>query len=433
VRISRLKKRRRSKECALQTFASSKQSRHAGVVAVHGVNENWKENILNGLPSISERASMGRDGSSECDVVEKGEGSDSIALQRAGSSLQCGMEGEQYMNGHIKPCHDLKSNKSTLEFMDYMEQSALLSAIPSMLGIDTTRYQSCTDFKQELERAFECNRNHTDSNQSKNYHDVFPQKEIYHSLVGRIDFSGTVDSDEHSIAFPQFRSSCCVEATPKENLNHMILQHLNLSRKTEHGMRIPSSWYQFPSERLRSPSPEMAPAKKCDNDGQPAKIYIEEQPAKNPQLLETYSVYCDDDGQSSKQNEKEASSRASKSPPSSLKCQGKIQITSDNGATIREVCDIDKSNHVIGKLYEGDERYFIEKKILPPPPISLIDESDVESDEECVAVVRYKIVLKPADCGASGQLAGKVSGELVGWISDRGRLADEPYLILREV
>ena len=61
----------------------------------------------------------------------------------------------------------------------------------------------------------------------------------------------------------------------------------------------------------------------------------------------------------------------------------------------------------------------------------VIIDSDEESDDECLAVVRYKIALEPIDL-TNGQ--GYESNEpMVGWISDRGRFADEPYLILKVI
>ena len=86
----------------------------------------------------------------------------------------------------------------------------------------------------------------------------------------------------------------------------------------------------------------------------------------------------------------------------------------------------------------GDERYYLEKKILPPPPISLLDDSDKEhgsdydddDDDECVAVVRSKICLNDDDLAELHN--GGDNDKFVGWISDRGRLANDPYLILRE-
>merc|ERR1712194_627764 len=191
------------------------------------------------------------------------------------------------------------------------------------------------------------------------------------------------------------------------------------------------------------------PVNRCD-DGQLAKTTAE--PAtKYPPPPYNQTDYQDGDGQSFTKSEVKLSAKkriflktrpilsdddrkllSSISSRTSLKCQGKVQITSDKGATIREVCNIDESNYVIGKLYPGDERYFIEKKSLPPPPIFL-DGSDEESDEECVAVVRYKILLKAADFCALDQKKEEESGEVIGWISDRGRLADDPYFILKEV
>jgi hypothetical protein len=117
---------------------------------------------------------------------------------------------------------------------------------------------------------------------------------------------------------------------------------------------------------------------------------------------------------------------------------GRIRIEPGRQATIREVFDIDKSKVVIGTLREGEERYYIGRKTLPPPP----PVDNEEDDDECVAVVRYEIALEPADRSASRD-GGHNDGmpveiyddgrPMAGWISDRGRLADDSYLILREI
>lgn len=334
------------------------------------------------------------------------------------------------MKGHTRPSR-LGARKSSLAFMDYVDRSALLSEIRSMLGIDMT-HRSSSDFKQELERAFKYQKNNKQTNKHR---DFSARNGIYHGLLGRIDPSTNPGSDEHAIAFPPCEhSSSCRDATPEDITS---LHLLNLKSKTGHGMQIPSSWYRFPF-------PKKLPVN-C-YDGQPIETAAEDPPTEYPPPSRNETNYRDGDRQFSKKNETKLSAKkrhvscdddrkslpTNNSRPSSLKCQGKVQIISDEGATIREVWDIDKSSCVIGKLYSGDERYFIEKKILPPPPI-LLDGSDDESDEECVAVVRYKIVLKSADCCASDQNKEEEPGEVVGWISDRGRLADDPYFILQEV
>jgi hypothetical protein len=154
--------------------------------------------------------------------------------------------------------------------------------------------------------------------------------------------------------------------------------------------------------------------------------------AGNPPQTEVTPVNRGDDGSIAKENAKKQSTI----PPNKMYL-GMIRIEPGRQATIREVFDIDKSNVVIGTLREGEERYFISRRTLLPPSI----END-DDDEECVAVVRYKIALGPADCSSSrGRLIGGRDGPTtgydekpkVGWISDRGRLADDSYLILREI
>ena len=89
---------------------------------------------------------------------------------------------------------------------------------------------------------------------------------------------------------------------------------------------------------------------------------------------------------------------------------------------------------MIGKLSQGDERHFLEKRLLPAPAPDSSGED--EDDDDCVAVVRYKIVLDANDCsGCSHEFIERdsVSGKMVGWISDRGRLAADPYFILKEL
>eukprot|EP00581_Thalassiosira_minuscula_P017352 CAMPEP_0183731540 /NCGR_PEP_ID=MMETSP0737-20130205/35690_1 /TAXON_ID=385413 /ORGANISM="Thalassiosira miniscula, Strain CCMP1093" /LENGTH=506 /DNA_ID=CAMNT_0025964289 /DNA_START=6 /DNA_END=1523 /DNA_ORIENTATION=+ len=493
IRTSRLKKkRRRPKECALQTLptttttktTSPKQIRRrsatdvAGAVAVNRVDGNWKENSLNGLPPSSSLHVRNNGQNGEVTAGGKAKGPGTIAfLQRAGSPNQCGVEEN---NNSLKGCDTttstcrvIETNKnSVLGFMDFMEQSTLVSFIPSMLGIETTmRFESYSDFKRELERAFETKLNNN-NNPRKDPDSTPPaSKGIYHPLVGRIDFHNKNDLkevDSSSIAFPRAKNgSSCQEfkTTPKENPKRCsILQHLNSNRQPEYGMRIPSSWYQFPMpKRQRSSLPESVATNNLqhnpqDDFAEPSNKNAEEQlsdtlrssknvsdgqNAKKDSEMRNQSDAAavsrnDNDKQFTQRNERDGSCshetrKLPSPPPSSLKYQGKIRIVSNKGATIREMCDIDHSDYAIGKLSMGNERYFLEKRILPPPPISLVDEddSDGESEDECVAVVRYKIVLKSSDCTAGMEdFVERSPGKMVGWISDRGRLAEEPYLIL---
>lgn len=69
----------------------------------------------------------------------------------------------------------------------------------------------------------------------------------------------------------------------------------------------------------------------------------------------------------------------------------------------------------------GDERRFVAKKVLPSP--IALDDSE---EDECISVVRYKILLEPRDTTSSFAPRDEL-GRVIGWISDRGRLADDSY------
>jgi hypothetical protein len=81
----------------------------------------------------------------------------------------------------------------------------------------------------------------------------------------------------------------------------------------------------------------------------------------------------------------------------------------------------------LGRLGQHERRSYVEKKWLAEPP----PEDDEEEDEECVGVMRYKITLSAEDRQklASNGLALYEFG----WISDRGRLVSDPYVICKEV
>ena len=100
---------------------------------------------------------------------------------------------------------------------------------------------------------------------------------------------------------------------------------------------------------------------------------------------------------------------------------GTIRIVSEKGATIREDYEIDNSQAILGKLRQHEQRAFVEKRWLPPPPLEGSIEED--KDDECVGVMRYRIVLT-AEASADACAFG--------WISDRGRLACDSYTILEE-
>lgn len=94
---------------------------------------------------------------------------------------------------------------------------------------------------------------------------------------------------------------------------------------------------------------------------------------------------------------------------------GILRIVSLNGATIRRECDIhDTSSPIIGKLPYQALRCFVEKQWLSPPPD--------EDFGHVQRVLRYKIMLMDGD--------GSTDEDCIyGWISDRSRLEDDPYVI----
>lgn len=269
---------------------------------------------------------------------------------------------------------------------------------------------SSFDFHRHLQHAFA----HPAMNSSAKLgedHDISGEG-IYHSMLGRInphlrdngnDFGRGVRENYEKQSSPL--------AFPRPTAAQKI------GKKVGDGICIPVSWCQFP--RLQ---------KETKKDMSKEDTRTNEQPIN----------------QSHHGDVGIATSPITTTP--SLQIQGKIKIVSQIGATIREIFDIDESNHVLGKLLFGEERYFVEKKVLPAPPIPILNDSDNENDEfsaedECVAVVRYKIVLTSEDCHGMSDflLDGNVvekdsSGKVVmGWISDRGRLAEDSYLILKEV
>ena len=495
TRVSRLKKRRRGGRestdhnagsiCALQNLASGPSTKPNGRCNEVGDSVSsaargegyYKENLLNGNPSLYEYGKSSIGGSIGDHVGDdKGASVPGVDAKNA----------VEVTNNTNCMAHD--DDTSILGFMDNMEQPTLNSAISSMLDIDMSKYKSTSEeFKQYLEQAFECKKNNHTDNNTKISMENRNSDGIYHCLVGRIDphsISGTntfgKNEKQYPIAFPQCtRSKCETTSQEEDDSNHdMIWQHLNLSRKLEHGMTIPPSWYQFPETKAQTKSQASVSGELSSTgmDGKrqpPEKSAWQDDGDKEKETEDSFSFnnFMDDNAYAQSDNRNDVEQPpASRNPPlsdvphqainkrqcieekreqqstvtnneapsqSSMKYQGKIRIISNKGATIREVFDIDNSNLVIGKLYDGDERYFLEKKTLPPPPISLLDDSDDDDesdddddDDECVAVMRYKIALKPSDVVSSSQ--GKCN-DMVGWISDRGRFADDSYLILREL
>jgi hypothetical protein len=99
---------------------------------------------------------------------------------------------------------------------------------------------------------------------------------------------------------------------------------------------------------------------------------------------------------------------------------GKLRIVAERGATIRECCDMDESKRELGKLQKGDVRYFVEQRLLPPPP-------DEEDCSDIVNVNRYKIFLQEDSTGSDHM------DQDFGWISDRARYVDDMFQIAQEV
>lgn len=103
-----------------------------------------------------------------------------------------------------------------------------------------------------------------------------------------------------------------------------------------------------------------------------------------------------------------------------------VKIISKSGATVRSRYDIDEHNESIGKLPFGSVRLCLDSKQLAPPPDS---DSDSEGDPmRFVAVMRFKLQLLP--CDVTSMFDSYHEGVWAeGWVSDRSRLFDLPYVI----
>jgi hypothetical protein len=252
---------------------------------------------------------------------------------------------------------------------------------------------------------------------------------------------------------------------------HTLLRRRH-SKTTGLGMSIPYSWYRFPPSKRRSSlsfSDTVSLVKHNDDSGvcnnDVSKGITTDNTVKSTNInsglesivshLTTQVVQennnCNDNATVIDNNQLPLLSSTIKQQQQQQQQQqtiGKIRIEPGQQATIRELYDIDKSTIIIGTLPSGIERYYYEKKTLPPPPISLLDEDDEEEEDECVAVVRYKVALLPVDILDNNTATttttsfidknndnnnSEIEYPLVGWISDRGRFADDPYLILREI
>lgn len=120
-----------------------------------------------------------------------------------------------------------------------------------------------------------------------------------------------------------------------------------------------------------------------------------------------------------------------------LKEKMKVRIVSK--ANIRQDYRMYEQGMVLGELREGDVREFVATKLLHPlvrndycqkdggnigEETDVYDETDVD-----VVVKRYQIKLLSQDAGNEGTVR---EGSL-GWISDRSRLKDDPFMIAEEV
>ncbi|KAL7472982.1 hypothetical protein ACHAXS_013361 [Conticribra weissflogii] len=365
--------------------------------------------------------------------------------------------------------------------------------IESILG----KYKSSfSEFQMNLEMAFSPQFTRRDSVVvgSSKIHDLatMQHKEvlILHPLLGRIGANPWPGDAITELSFPRSNGRNDYSTIPVHGgnvRNNFFIQQKfgqKRRRKSADGMSIPLSVFQFPNKSSkpsedndqmhgRSPSDQQQIRQHDGSHKQSTAMFGDENmpptdeplpPADNAaEALEPYTAISRDDlskidGITTDKRKRlfvsasptSAIAVTSTSPATTnLKYQvmGKIQITSDRGATIREAFDIDESKCILGKIFLGDVRSFVEKKTLPPPPPpsprakdTRIDENNgssgsEEGDEECIAVTRYKILLHDGDCSneSSRLVERDESGNGFGWISDRARLADDPYLILKEV
>ena len=103
-------------------------------------------------------------------------------------------------------------------------------------------------------------------------------------------------------------------------------------------------------------------------------------------------------------------------PAENLSYLGKLRIVHENGASVRDDFRIDGSNKIC-HLAKYEIRKYLTKQWLNP---------DV-NDDECKGVYRYKIILDDKDNYKTNKR------NTYGWISDRSRLKDDPYIILEPI
>eukprot|EP00985_Skeletonema_marinoi_P034874 scaffold45081_cov117-Skeletonema_marinoi.AAC.1 len=389
TKSSKLKKRRRQRESEASTC--SLQSVPAVSTSSSLIDRN-KKRSNNDLTTKNESTVGALGGDVQCtSILQKENNAVAVSKPTSLSDGNKGLTDPSRRNNNListEKAHVNKGERTTskLSFIDEMDLTQL-----SNVGKDVMASFMNMDVTSELGLGFASSTENFDTTDKNN---VF-----YHDLIGRI---GPLDIGDNnvalSIAFPRCDTSDNSNARVEGPSISTSIQTMKLTRQTCYGMSLPLSWCQFPG-----PQSEQSNTK--TNAASPSAIDVTDQ-------IDSVS----------KELVIEEEEEDVISTPS-LQYQGRIIIASDKGATIREVFDIDESDYVIGKLSQGDERYFIEKKMLPaPPPDSDDDESDSD-DEDCVAVVRYKIVLNEHDCiGCSHEFVERdtTSGKMVGWISDRG-------------
>jgi len=404
AKSSKLKKRRRQRESEASTC--SLQSIPAAAITTSLLVDRNKKQSNNDLTTKSESMAGALGGDVHCtSILQKENNAVAVPKPSSLSDRNKGLTDPSRRNNNLISTEKAHLNKgerttSKLSFIDEMDLAQI-----SNVGKDVMASLMNMDVTSELERAF-ASSSYSLASSTENFDTTDKNNVFYHDLIGRIGPPDIGDNNVAlSIAFPRCDTSDNINARVEGQRISTSVQTINLKRQTCYGMSIPMSWCQFPGPKSEQSSTKT-------NVASPFLIDATDQ-------IDTVS----------KEEEDVVSS-------TSLQYQGRIIIASDKGATIREVFDIDESDYVIGKLSEGDKRYFIEKKMLPaPPPDSDDDESDSD-DEDCVAVVRYKIVLNEHDCiGCSHEFVERdtTSGKMVGWISDRGRLANDPYFILKEL
>jgi hypothetical protein len=305
--------------------------------------------------------------------------------------------------------HNLRlEQKSAVEasskfgFVSNVSQSDLLSAIPSIIGVDMKRFATEAQFQELVNQSFEYRFSRRKSDDESN--NMHPLNAINHPILGRVDFSkpdeknGCDNGENLAIAFPLSISKKDIEQS--QSSDSLDFDGFTTSKRVSgDGMRVPWSFCQFPNP-IAVPTP---PSEKLNQ-------------STTQQDLEISDIG--------------GLQRDQKGRHESTKYEGKIRIEAEIGASIREAYDIDESHHVLGRLEYGDERYYVAKRVLPPPPVS-VDDSD---DDECVDVVRYQILLEPGDVTVDFDLVERdAKGRLTGWISDRSRLLNDKYSILREL